>query len=462
MRACAVSHTLRFPLASRLTSVHPLLTDSDEMELGRTIVADVPPDSRKRLASRPKSAVWTDDLATHRRAPRPPTVPKKDIAAGATATRRNKAPIESTERRRDESSTVGKKDEAGERSGSPAPSGQQRKATHHRSRPSYPPVSPSQRAREVVSASPSPPRALSPRKVTQASEPHVPLRPPSPRPTSPPAPSFPFSSRSILDRPRPGSRPRSRSVSPPASVLVTPTEATFVLPAIPFPVPQPTPPTSPMSHTAAAAPRTPTQASVSRPLSAQAQAQAQAQDPTPTQKSVQHAHRPSLHSLVRAHHDDMKLASSPGRRPVQSELALVLVKSRTPTIYDCAASVSSRAALGLGQGHGRAEGDGDEGPPAMCVTSAPPPASPSSARFSFAISGLFPPSSPRKPKHNAHAPSQGQSAAVTTTATGTAPHKLKRPPRPPRQRRVSAEASQWAWGAKRTSSAVQAQPTNPT
>lgn len=401
-----LSSTLNPPFPSRLC----VLTSAVGMELGRTIVADRPPSSRRRLASRPQSAVWTDDLPTHRKAPAPPSVLERKVEGDSEV--KDKVGIDS-------------------RPATPGAGTRDRRASHRRSRPSYPPVSPSQRARELTSASPSPPKAL----VRPLSP-----RPPSPRPSSPPSAysaSLTHNLQSVLDRPHPNSRPhpRPRSISPPSSAIVTPTDSTFV---IPFPVARPTPPTSPV---AAVPPTTPKR----NPASSTPHA-----SPTPTQKAVQTAtHRHSLHALTAA--EDMrpaahllKLASSPGKKPQMEQsqfAALVLVKSNTPSIY-CAGEPETEPEV-LGEEHPfphRSESREELPVPSISIT-APPPSSP---RFSF--SALLAPASPRKTKHSTTSPLSPIDAS----------NKLQK--RRPRQRRVSAEASQWAWGAKRNSVT---QPTSP-
>ncbi|EJT47757.1 F5/8 type C domain protein [Trichosporon asahii var. asahii CBS 2479] len=453
----------------------------DEMQLGHLRAPDQPSAARRRLASRPSSGLWTD--------PPPPSGAKS-----APVTPR-KSPLRSVPSppRREASTAEKEKAEEIARVVTPPPQAQttpRRSSGPRKARPSYPPQSPSQRARST-SVSISPPRTLSPAQSLP------PPRAPSPRPksTSPtPSPAF----TSILDRPHPRSQQRPRSVSPPSSILVTPTETTFILPTqvapIPFPVPKPTPPTSPTSVSFAdqqSQPRTPT-----KPPSKTDESQR-----TPTQKSVtqlkqkQQKQRPvTLHSiqyhdladLARLSLDEptepsemkppplLKLATQ-GKRPVYGSAnaqfsALVLVKSNTPSIYGCAAGSASCSSLvshsasihhasisSRGHGHMRTQSHGAPRTPTSPRTPRTPhtpghaPANapgtafpgevcevpsisvtaptPSSPRFSF--SSLFPPKAPKSP---------------------LSPQK-----RPQRQRRVSAEASQWAWGAKRGSRQSSAQ-----
>lgn len=438
------------------------------MQLGHLRAPDRPSAATRRLASRPSSGLWTDDLATHRRAPPPPTsapatapstapsTPKKSPLRSAGNTPKRVVIVE----RRDEKPTKeevrkeeSRKEE--ERPATPPPAAQttpRRASGPRKARPSYPPQSPSQRARSSI----SPPRTLVPAQPQPA---QAAPRAPSPRPKSTsPTPSPTYPTYSILDRPHPNSRPRS--VSPPSSILVTPTETTFVLPAqvtpLAFPVPKPTPPTSPTATT------------FSQPQTPKSTSEDQQRTPTQTRQRPVTLHSIQYHDLAdlaRLSFDEppssemkppplLKLATQ-GKRPVYNSAnaqfsALVLVKSNTPSIYDCQAASASCSSLSASlhqtsvssRGHMRTQSHGAPrtpvtpriphtprmpGTPGVAFPGEVPSISvtaptPSSPRFSF--SALFPPKAPKSPLS---------------------------PKRPTRQRRVSAEASQWAWGAKRGS-----------
>lgn len=463
------------------------------MQLGHLRYPDRPSAATRRLASRPQSGVWTDDLAHHRKAPPPPS--------GPSATKTRPTPKNTPKKLRFEDDPVEASQQAvtdKSRADSPTPppqsaqtaqaaqaaqtaqavQGQRRLSGARRPRPSYPPQSPSQRARslsveltppkvartQAAAQSPSTPAAQS----TQAAQAAQPPRPPSPRPksTSPtPTPTF----MSILDRPHPNSRPRS--VSPPSSVLVTPTESVFQLPAprpitpLAFPVPRPTPPASPATVPPKQQAKQEQQQHEQEqqeedgpetPRKAKPSPDSRESERTPTQKQRQ---RPTtLHAIqyqdlanaLNEVHPPLKQAV--GKRPTYNAAAqfsaLVLVKSNTPSIYECAAGSASCSSLGSHTSpHGtlsarprhmrtqshqpissvrynenearRAPRRGMEELPDVPSISVTAP-TPSSPRFSF--SSIFPPKkSPMSPK------------------------------RAPRQRKVSAEASQWAWGAKRGS-----------
>lgn len=483
------------------------------MQLGHLRAPDRPSAATRRLASRPQSGVWSDDLANHRRAPPPPTgastapsTPTKAMAERATAQlaqwvapEKAAAGKKTAENAAENTPGRGKatSDEPGPASPAPqtAPhavqAAQRRVSGSHsqgrRARPSYPPVSPSQRARSL-SVSISPPRPVQAQAGALPAQPAQPAqrpppRAPSPRPksTSPtPTPTF-----SILDRPHP-SRQRPRSVSPPSSILVTPTESTFVLPqqpplpALAFPVPRPTPPLSPTYTTFAQSqsqPQTPKK-SASTDTTSRTPQKLVKQRPA-TLHAIQYdcadladladLARLSLDSNNNSHGDSnmrpplLKLAAQ-GKRPTYGSAAaqfsaLVLVKSNTPSIYECAgasascSSLASRAAsihsASVSSRHMRTQSHGAVRTPATPTTPRTPH-TPGTPRTQHAPRTAF----PDVPSISVTAPTP---SSPRFSFSALFPPKAKSPlspqKRPPRQRRVSAEASQWAWGAKRHASA---------